>query len=446
MSARFVPPHPPRPPAPVATWRGFLGERARTAVYGWSERAFSLPAFTRDVLGFRVHVISKLEWIGEVLLDQAAQFTKPDIVRRVLAPVVGEGLLTAEDDLWRAERKIVAASFTPAAVEEHRALFDRAADESASGWADGEVRDLAAEATRTTMQVIALALFGGDRRLVSDEAMAEIAAALEGFSQPRMQALFGLPMVPIGRKARAGARGQRYLRETLGRLVDERIAGRGGDWLAGLIAALGRQFDGPTARALAIDNAATFYLAGHETTANALGWTLYLLGAQPDLQEQLAAEAQTALASGWEAPGLSARLPLLHAALQESMRLYPPVPRLDRQARARLAVGDREVGPGDIVSIWPWLVHRHRDLWDDPDAFVADRFLAGTRHRFQYLPFGGGPRICVGAHFATIEALTVLARWLADWRFVAAGPVRVSGLVTLRPAPGVPLRLERRSP
>jgi cytochrome P450 len=443
MSARFVPPHPPRPPAPVATWRGFIGERARTAVYGWSERAFSLPAFTRDVLGFRVHVISKPEWIGEVLLDQAAHFTKPDIVRRVLAPVVGEGLLTAEDDLWRAERKIVAASFTPAAVEEHRALFDRAADNSASGWADGEVRDLASEATRTTMQVIALALFGGDRRLVSGEAMAEIAAALEGFSQPRMQALFGLPMAPIGRKARAGARGQRYLRETLGRLVDERIAGRG-DWLAGLIAALRRQFDGPTTRALAIDNAATFYLAGHETTANALGWTLYLLGAQPELQDQLAVEAQTALASDWEAPGLPARLPLLHAALQESMRLYPPVPRLDRQARARLAIGDREVGPGDIVSIWPWLVHRHRDLWDDPDAFVADRFLAGTRHRFQYLPFGGGPRICVGAHFATIEALTVLARWLAGWRFVAAGPVRVSGLVTLRPAPGVRLRLERR--
>ena len=445
MSARFVPPFPPRPPAPVGTWRGLVGERARTAVYGWSERAFAIPAFTRDVLGFRVHVISRPEWIGEALLDHAAALTKPDITRRLLAPVIGEGLLTAEGELWRAERKIVAASFTPTAVERHRTLFDRAAIEAMSGWADGDVRDLAAAATHTTMTVIALALFGGDRRLVSAESMAQIAAALEGFSQPRLQALLGLPLVPIGRKARAGARGQRFLRETLGKLVDERIAGQRDDWLAQLTAELVAQFGPTDGRRLAIDNAATFYLAGHETTANALGWTLYLLGEQAELQDQLALEAQSALASGWEAPGVAARLPLLHAALQEAMRLYPPVPRFDRQARRWLTIGDRDVAPGDIVSIWPWLVHRHRDLWDDPDAFVADRFLKGTRHRFQYLPFGGGPRICVGAQFATVEALTVLARWLADWRFVTAGPVRVSGLVTLRPHPGVQARLERRA-
>jgi cytochrome P450 len=105
-----------------------------------------------------------------------------------------------------------------------------------------------------------------------------------------------------------------------------------------------------------------------------------------------------------------------------------------------------DVEPGDIVSIWPWLLHRHRKLWDEPDAFIPNRFAQkGGRHRFQYLPFGAGPRTCVGAQFATAEALTVLAHWLSEWRFAEAGhDVRPAGMVTLRPAGGLPLRLETR--
>jgi len=104
------------------------------------------------------------------------------------------------------------------------------------------------------------------------------------------------------------------------------------------------------------------------------------------------------------------------------------------------------VEPGDIVSIWPWILHRHKKLWDDPDAFDIDRFAGkGGRHRFQYLPFGAGPRTCVGAQFATTEALTLLAHWLSEWRFVDIGhPAQAAGMVTLRPKGGLPLKLERR--
>jgi cytochrome P450 len=128
------------------------------------------------------------------------------------------------------------------------------------------------------------------------------------------------------------------------------------------------------------------------------------------------------------------------------LRLYPPVPRFDRQALDPDKLGDVAVEPGDIVSIWPWLLHRHARLWDNPDAFEIDRFATkGGRHRFQYLPFGAGGRTCVGASFATTEALTLLAYWLSQWRFVDTGrPVRAAGLVTLRPAGGLPLRIERR--
>jgi cytochrome P450 len=287
---------------------------------------------------------------------------------------------------------------------------------------------------------------------VSDEALRHIAAALDGISEPRLQALLGLPMVPLSGKARAGARGQRYLRATLAELVDERLARRGAaeDFLARLIADLQQRFPAEEARTLAIDNAATFYLAGHETTSNALAWTLYLLSEQPEVQEVLATEAAAALASDrWGAEPVTTSLPKLHAVLQESLRLYPPAPRFDRQAIGpdRLPNGE-PVGPGDILSIWPWLLHRSRRLWDEPDAFDPERFALGKPKpsRYAYLPFGAGPRICVGAQFATTEALVVLAHWLRKWRVASTGrKVEVAGMVTMRPRGGLPLRIERRS-
>jgi cytochrome P450 len=353
-------------------------------------------------------------------------------------------LLTSDGQLWRDQRKIVAASFSPAAVEAQRAMFVRAAREAMARWSTGR-HDMATEATRTTMTVIALALFGGDPRLISEASMNHIAAAIEGFSEARMLALLRLPQFPITPKGRAGKRGQIFLRKTLAEVVDDRWHGRvAQDFLTGVIQALRQRFPDEEARALAIDNAATFYLAGHETTANAISWTLYLLAAQPELQEELATEARDALAEG--ADDVADRVPRQRLFLQESMRLYPPVPRFDRQAIGPDKIGDHPVDAGDIVSIWPWMLHRHRKYWAEPDTFDIGRFGdRGGRHRFQYLPFGGGPRTCVGAQFATAEALTILTQWLSEWRFVETGhAVRPAGMVTLRPAGGLPLHLERR--
>jgi cytochrome P450 len=131
------------------------------------------------------------------------------------------------------------------------------------------------------------------------------------------------------------------------------------------------------------------------------------------------------------------------------LRLYPSAPRFDREAVADDRIGEIDVNAGDFVSIWPWLIHRHRKLWDDPDTFDPERFSPSRkdeRHRFQYLPFGAGPRTCVGARFAMAEGLTILACWLAKWRFkpMPGHEVRVSGMVTLRPKGGLPLMMERR--
>ena len=445
MTARFIPPYPPRQPKPVATWRGFFGERARTSVYGWSEFAFQTDHLKRNILGFRVHVLLDPDHVQRVLLDNAANYAKPDIVKTLLDPIIGQGLLTSDSQLWREQRRIVAATFSPAAVEAQRGMFVQAARSATERWAAGERRDMAAEATRTTMTVIALALFGGDPRLISEQSMAQISAAIEGFSEARMLALLRLPQFPITARGRAGKRGQVHLRKTLAEVVEDRWSGHiAGDFLSGMIDDLRDRFPEAEAKALAVDNAATFYLAGHETTANALTWSLFLIAAQPGLQEELAAEAKAALAGGEE--DVAERVPRLRLFLSESLRLYPPVPRFDRQAIGPDRLGSHPVAAGEIISIWPWLLHRHRQLWDDPDAFDLERFAQKSRrHRFQYLPFGAGPRTCVGAQFATTEALTLLVHWLDEWRFEEAGhEVRPAGMVTLRPAGGLPLLLSRR--
>jgi cytochrome P450 len=299
------------------------------------------------------------------------------------------------------------------------------------------------------MTVISEALFSGDERLTTRQAMDHITHAMEGVSEARIQVLLNMPLIPLTPRGRRGRRGQQYLRHTLGQLVRERLApGAPDDFVTGVIRALMERFPEDEAIELAVDNAATFYLAGHETTANTTTWTLYLLSEQPELQERAAAEADAALSSGVDAD-LPNRLPLLRAILEESLRLYPPVPRFDREAVAADKLGEHEVRPGDLISIWPWIIHRHRKLWHDPDVFDPERFAGGPkeqRHRFQYIPFGAGPRTCVGARVAMSEALTILAIWLSRWRFapVPGRGVQVSGMVTLRPKGGLPLILARR--
>lgn len=448
MTRPFIPPHPTRPTGPVAVWRGFVGERARTAVYGWSELAFEKWHIERNVFGHRVHIIMHPDLVERVLLDNAANYEKPKLVKKLLLPVIGRGLLSSDGELWRAQRKIVAASFAPPAVDALVPVFADVAQTAATGWSAGS-RDMAREATRATMQVISRALFSGDPRLTSEEAMAHIAHALEGVSQARMQLLLGLPMVPVTPRGVRGRRGQKYLRRTLTTLVNERMQpGAPDDFVTQMIRELHERLPEVEAVELAVDNAATFYLAGHETTANAISWTLFVLSEQPEWQDRAAAEAEQALALGTDSD-LPNRLPVLRMIVEEVLRLYPSAPRFDREAVADDRLGEIDIKAGDLVSVWPWLIHRHRKLWDDADLFDPDRFTPERRrayHRFQYIPFGAGPRTCVGARFAMAEALAILAIWLARWRFrpMPGRDVQVSGMVTLRPKGGLPLLLEQR--
>ena len=178
MNAPFVPPRPPRG-EPVASWRGFFGERARSAVYGWSAQAFRTPYIRRKVFGWNVHIPLDPEAVQRVLLDNAANYVKPRIVKKLLRRTIGRGLLSSDGSLWREQRRIVAANFTPPAIDALVPAFARAARAEAEGWPQGKA-DMAEAATATTMRIIADTLFAGDPRLTTEAAMAHITAALDG--------------------------------------------------------------------------------------------------------------------------------------------------------------------------------------------------------------------------------------------------------------------------
>jgi len=450
MQPLFTPPFPHRSRDWAPVWTSFVGQRASNSVYGWPDEAFDVAWRTRRVLGYTVHLVSDPDAIGRVLLDNKANYERPALVRRLLRGGLGDGLFNAEGDAWREQRRIVAPTFSPAAVAGFAGTIAAVLRGRIAGWSPtARPTDMAAEATATTMGIIAATLFAGDARLTAPAAAGHITAMLDAAGRARLTAMLGLPaMGPGSRRARVGGR---FLRDTLGMLADERAAAGaegqwGDDFFGGLVSALHARYPAPEARELAVDNAVAFYVAGHETTANALTWTIYLLAAQPDLQEELRGEAVAALGGGGMQT-LDARLPRLRAVLDEALRLYPPAPRLDREAMADDELSGHPVRRGDLVSIWPYVLHRHRAWWDRPDAFDPERFLGDRRaamHRYQYLPFGAGPRVCVGARFAVVEALIVLAHWLAARRFrLRAGPPPVPvGRVTLRPEGGMPLAVE----
>lgn len=451
----FIPVQPPRTADWVPVWRGFFGERLRNTVHGWPEPAFDVPHKTRRVLGFTVHIVSRPEAVERILLTNKANYLRPGIARRILSPLLGNGLLSAEGEEWKVQRRIVAPTFAPGAVAGMADGMARCAQDDLDSWPDitsgSWARfDVAAAATRTTMAIIAHSLFGGDARLITPVASRHIEGLVMAAGQARFTTMLGLQDIdpsPTMRRARAS---RAWLRATLTQLVRDRGPDGGGatggdDFFGGLIRALHDQFPAEEAAALAVDNAITFYVAGHETTANALAWTLYCLAGQPALQEEVREEALAAAslapAERYEA------MPVMRMVLEEAMRLYPPAPRFDREAQADDQLGDLAVKAGDLVSIWPWVIHRHRSLWDDPDRFDHRRFAPEARaklHRFQYLPFGGGPRVCVGMRFAMVEALLILGTWLSHYRFALPSGFRPDpvGAVTLRPRGGMPLLVD----
>ena len=442
-----------RPPAPIPhTERlgplSLLRQLRANPAATWGVWHFEEPfVAARTVLGDTV-VISDPAAIRHVLVDNAANYPKDELQRRILKPGLGEGLLTVEGETWRRVRRTLAPLFTPRMVDGFAQTMLARAEKAVARIAAipaGETIDVSAEMTRVTFDILSGTLFsdgivsGADRFAEAVTRYLETAGRLDP-----LDALGAPNWIPrLSWFTRRGAVDffEAEVARIIARRKQEIAAGTAPpDLLTELVAAA----DPETGIGLGDEevgaNIVTFITAGHETTSNALGWTLFLLAKHPEHRARVEAEARSAEAhplAEWPE-----RLPFIRAVLEEAMRLYPPAATLTRRAEAPDRIGDLVIPKGALVVISPYVVHRHRRLWSEPELFRPERFLPGEREkidRFQFIPFGGGPRICIGMRFAMLEAVIVLAALLRtvrlDWPQRQA--VRPVQRVTLRPEPGL---------
>ncbi len=397
-------------------------------------------------------LIAHPDMIQEVLIDKAALFEKGKVYR-AYEPLIGQGLLTSDGAVWEKTRRIATPSFKGPRLRAFTRIAARASQAAAAQWAreaKGGWLDLAVvpEMNRLTFEIIATALFSEN---LSQET-ARLFHALDGANKEGTARIrsavkppFGWP-TPANRRYRSAVA---VLDEVVAVMIERRLhaatspEGPPDDYFTALVAAMTA---GEIDRKMVRDQVLTFLFAGHETTSNGLSWALYLLAGHPQVADKAAREvAQTLRARPPEQDDL-AKLPYLRAIFEESMRLYPPIYALQRRALADVQVGGFAVPAGTGVTISPYVTHRHPAFWDDPAGFNPERFLgaaAQSRPRLAYLPFGAGPRTCIGANFAMAEAVVLLVAVLQRFKLARWDdqPVATRPLISLGPAGPLPVRL-----
>ncbi len=430
----------------------------------------SLSDFRRDTLGFlarvareygdfvalrlgwrRVFLINHPDLIETVLVTESRHFIK-HFVLRLLRPTMGNGILLSDGDFWIRQRRLIQPVFNKNRVATYGDVMVSYAERMAERWQDGETRDLHTDMMRLTLEIVAKVLFDAD---VAGQA-ADVGEALEMGMQTfirRWKSLYPLPeWIPTPTNLKIKKVARRLDAIIYGFIKDRRTSGRDrGDLLSLLLHAQDVDDGGRMTDKQLRDEAMTLFLAGHETTANALAWTWYLLSQHPEVDAQLAAELHDVL--GGRSPTVAdlPRLRYTEMVVTESMRLYPPVYAFGREPVRNVRIGDYEVPRAATIIMSQWLMHRDGRFFDDPEQFRPERWADGLAKRlpkFAYFPFGGGPRLCIGNTFAMIEAVLVLATMAQKFRFTLAPghPVVPLTTVTLRPKFGIKGVLTKRTP
>jgi cytochrome P450 len=406
-----------------------------------------------DIVSFpmvhrKIWCISSPELVHELLVAEEAGFIKAPGLSIYGKKLLGEGLLTAEKEVHRRHRKLLAPAFAARRIAGYGATMAAAAERSAARWRDGALIDVAEDMMRLTLAIVGKTLFDaeieGDAAVVGDALTEAMEFMIDSITLP-------LPMqwpLPRNRRMRAAVA---RLDDVVYRIIAERRAAPGdrGDVLSMLLDA--RDDDGSSLTDRDVrDEIMTLMLAGHETTANALAWTWYLLGRHPEAQARMFAEVDAVVGDRLPTVEDLPRLPWTLQVIEEAMRLYPPAFSIGRTAERRVQLGPATIEPGEVVLVTIRGIHRRPDLWPDPEAFRPERMSEEqkkARPRYAYMPFGAGPRICIGNHFALMEAHLIVATIARRWRFrLAQHPDIVEEpLVTLRPRGGVHVEAIARS-
>ena len=407
-----------------------------------------------------IYFVNQPDLVDRVLTKESSRFPKSNLMSSMLSLLLGDGIFVSNGEQWKKQRRMLDPAFNQARIQDVFPLMQDAAEEMVdrlSTAADGEVLNIEEETTHVTADIIFRTIFS--RPLKRDEAT-RIFKAFSRFQElVHAQGVWVMAGVPgfLSPGRFFAARHARTIRGLLERGVEDRLnelasdpkAGERPDILASLLKAEDPVTGDRFTRRELVDQIAVLFLAGHETSASALAWAVYLIAMRPDIQDRLHAEAAAVFAGKKPGFGDIKRLKLARDVFRETLRLYPPVSFISRDVADTERMRDKVLPPGSLVFISPWLIQRHRGLWDRPDVFDPDRFAepAGKESvRSAYLPFSAGPRVCLGASFAMQEAVLILAYLAFHFRFdpLDGHTPEPIGRLTLRSENGIRVRLFRR--
>ncbi|GLS88698.1 cytochrome P450 [Cypionkella aquatica] len=449
-------PHPARVPL-HSTPLGILGslKAARQNVLLLIPDAATHAPILSGVTGKRWHMVMDPEALRHILRDRVNDYPKSMVTKLILGPAIGESLFVAEGEHWMWQRRAAAPVFTHRNVASLAPVMTLAAERSSARIAAslGRGADMFAEMVTATFEVISDVTFSEDASAGgAGFDRAAVHGAIETYiGQTAKVSLLDILGAPawVPRPGRMFAtQGIREMKRVADTAIEQRRA-NGAKPTPDLLDLLLKAQDPTSQRQMSTaelrDNLLTFIVAGHETTALTLSWALYLCAFAPDIQAEARTEAQSVLGDRAATVADLPNLPLTRRIVDEALRLYPPAAFLSRTAQAPDSLLGREVRPGDTVILPIYALHRHHALWDDPDAFNPARFAdPRSIDRFAYLPFGDGPRICIGASFALQEAVIILATLLARFKFsrIPGRDPKPVMILTLRPEGGVWLQID----
>ncbi len=383
-------------------------------------------------------------------MEEPEKLHKPTLFERAFEPFAGQGLLTSDGSLWKQQRKLMQPAFHPRSVASYAAVMVAQAQSLMDSFVDGETRDIGADMPRLTLAIVLKALFGGDLPPGAIEISRAMLAVLDAANQ-RLNSMLRIPAwVPTARNRRE-KRALAELDNMLQTLIRNRRASGESheDLLSVLLAAAGEDGGARMSDRQLRDEMMTLFLAGHETTASAMTWTWYLLSRHPEVEAKLADELRRVLAG--RAPSVDdlPRLPYTDMVIREAMRLYPPVPGIGREPVEDVAIAGYDVAKGSLILVNTYAMQRDQRFFDEPERYDPERFAPGWEERiprYAYLPFGGGPRVCIGNGFAMLEARLILATVAQHYKLSLepGETIRPIQLVTLRPSGPVRMTIERR--
>src|SRR6185312_3841833 len=440
---------PPGPRTPVRTFVHFAADplgciESLARTYG----SISSCLLLRQ----RVFLLNDPELVKELLVVKHRSFVK-DRGIQVAKRLLGEGLLSSEGEFHKRQRRLSQPAFHRERIAAYGAEMVRRSARMRDGWCDGAVVDAAKEMNKLTLGVAGQTLFGADVDREAADVGRALTEALESFTLVRMSFADIMEKLPLPSTKRWIAARAHLDRIVYGMIEARRRSGEdNGDLLSMLLLATDTEGDGSAMSDVQLrDEAMTIFLAGHETTANALTWTWYLLAQHPEAEAKLHAELDTVLAGRLPTFEDVPALRYTEMVFREALRLYPPAWGTSKLLIAPWQIRQYALPAGTVVAAISYLVHRDPRYWPEPERFNPDRWTAEaetTRPRFAYFPFGGGPRQCIGEPFAWLEGILILATLAQRWRLrlVPGHPVVPEPLITLRPKYGMRMLVEPRTP